>query len=411
MSKQNIVFSNTNCFLQGDNINISFSLSTDKTVIDNTTIQYEYCYEYTNLYCDDSINYTENQYAYFYNDSIYSTSWNLLSYAVKTIDQEKIGTATLQLPKINTNDIVVRYKIRAKDDALNDTSAEGFSNWIVCFYNYSPSFSINSSSFMEQTIQHNIKIEQLGIIKPYNVFSGTLNSSAWEKYRQAFFSIFNDSAYNQIEIDFDYQDIPVPPPLVLSSNKKIIFLNQETPNITVQWNPYPTFTIDFDNNLLVNTSYYVYGILSHNNAIVLSNNYSILSSSIINVQIKMNSIKMFMEEDNTKNTGGLMVNKSNYEQPVSLSLYNTTHSSTSIDALNNPSIGFFNDSHELLGKIQYDVLDNQPCFLININNKQIGVSIDNINNTTVTEKNFLKFYTNNKWYTLEEIINNIINKN
>lgn len=352
-------FSNSNTALQNNVIKLQFTSSTDKTRVKTIDITYQYCYQYTPLYCGNDSTSSSTNYAYF-NDANWTTSgWSTIS--SYTLSGTSI-TALVTTPKFSY-DVLLRYRIRAVDEAAGYYSSESASGSIALMANNQPQVSIKSATWQAKDggydMSMTVTIDDIGITRPYNystLRSNVANKTCFQYWNASLKQLFNP----QFRIGYSASQSQTRPAktdkitLAIDSSEWINGTDIVVSNLT-------------GNTYSANESYYLWAsiyLASYTTSANISpvttvyySPYQLLQSIVPVFQIKKGGIKTNIPQANKTQTGGgmfdhtaLVADKDGIvNNGHSIALYDTHADGATI--VNRPSIGFFNDKNTQIGEI------------------------------------------------------------
>lgn len=352
-------FSNSNTALQNNVIKLQFTSSMDKTRVKTTDITYQYCYQYTPLYCGNDSTSSSTNYAYF-NDASWTTSgWSTIS--SYTLSGTSV-TALVTTPKFSY-DVLLRYRIRAVDEAAGYYSSESASGSIALMVNNQPQVSIKSATWQAKDggydMSMTVTIDDIGITRPYNystLRSNAANKTCFQYWNASLKQLFNP----QFKIGYSASQSQTRPAktdkvtLAIDSSEWINGTDIVVSNLT-------------GNTYSANESYYLWASIYLSSYTTSANvspvttvyysPYQLLQSIVPVFQIKKGGIKTNIPQANKTQTGGgmfdhtaLVADKDGIvNNGHSIALYDSHADGATI--VNKPSIGFFNDENTQIGEI------------------------------------------------------------
>lgn len=385
-------FNRNNTILQNNYVELIFTPSVDKTVVDNTSIQYEYRIVYYPLYCKEDITEeTIDNYLYYDENSPYYSSWYTAS-AILYNENKTEGSFTIKIAESIKNDSAFYIELRAIDDYSSSIKSNvSKSNIFILLKNTFSTFTIEDLSWSASqpgNIQLKIKMESLGFAEPYNL-TNIKDLYSWEYYRKQitnvlinedkkinynfYYSVSSENNFDSLEkniiqsINYDELDWASQSISLLFTPSNISSSKSWFIKIFGQWNSVDNINIlykDFSTTL-----------------------YKVLSPITATFQIRNKNIKVNFSSIDFSHVGAGNFNRTDRNN-CSIALYDTHIESGESEPKNKPDIGFVDDKNTIISKIGIDK-DDKDYLSIEIRDKKSGFKIE--------EDGTLHYKKNDEW--------------
>lgn len=383
MATRSINFASDTTALQGNYIVLQFNGAMDKTIYDLSALNYQYRYEYAPIYCN--IDGTASSYAYWDDSEVTYSSWTTLTGYSYNPETQQV-TASIVVPSFSS-DMAIVFQVRAVDDASQSYSEVLETTSCAFFYNTVPQLSIYSANWGTQAegnqekrnIDVIVTIGDLGLFKPANSAEiAVTEGTSWSNYRNALKQSFGDISYVFSYFISTTNTRPSSP----QAEVKTFIVAQDGEENAYDWitNPNITLTLPYNDEIYdwsTDSSYYVWIGMNVESSVTniringqwdgtadrtTLTQYQLVQSLTPVMQIKKNALKIHMGRTDSSATGGGMFNHNSMvtdgESPIgmakghSIALYDTHVKEGSSDAANEPSVGFFDNKHKELARIQ-----------------------------------------------------------
>lgn len=338
-------FASSNLAFQGENVMLSFPAATDKN---QDNLSYSIQYTTQPIYCNTI---GESYICSESTDEVVVSSWeNITAF---TEDGGIISTVRA-MPTFST-DVVLKFVIRATDSIMGGgDEPTKTSGDIYLVRNASPALQMRKIDWTaEENIIANGVISNLGTTCPAN-YTTIANTAAWTNWRAGIVTALGGNITFTYKYSYSIDNISYSTPAVVNASYNF--------NLTYDWLQNRNFALTINNSSGIfdsSNSYYIKIYLVSSMYTVSSGlNPATLPQLLLNrmpvFNMKKGVVKVNIPQKDIAKTGAIMAARGPQQDVTdgqSLALYDLHTESGQSEVANSPSIGFFDNLHNLMAKV------------------------------------------------------------